>query len=609
MQEVTSAETATSTIFDQLRTNAVVDTSSRSRAFSDFMGLMSQSGSRQSAQFQAAQSAPNQIDPGFDVAAAQNAALVQNAALAEGAPVQAVAATAAAVAPAYSTAANAAGTTVGSVASQLKQGGEAVSSAARNAPVSREAFEETKPLLLKAGFSDKDISELAARVQAGTLTWGQLIQNIGSHMTGAKKAVSLSASEGADLQSLFQKMGFAANASAQMVQSVAKGDGLKVLASIQNKLSTMPEDTTLGMDKNELAAFFKAMRVPAATAEKLTQTLNENSTVADMKAALATMGQALKDQHAKTAAGDAELAKSIGKIMEKDTAKHARDTVDATGQAVSSSSGPQVAYELKTKGKDDTSWFDQREQAQQQKTQQQKASDEAWKGFNSKVRADETVLQSSPSGQQLSQAAAQAAGKDAGGKDALESLTRAAAGATTGSAAGALNAQQGKAEAAQQTRAFDKVVAPKVLDQVSEAMLKDLGQGRKQLTVQLDPENLGKVQLVLQVKGKEVSALIQAEDAQTAAMLTSNMESLKKTLQDQGLTVQNLEVQTGLASRQDQQQAFNADQHNQAQEKQDLSRIFSQLKMLRDDGVDVASDMQNMRMQAILADQGLHIIA
>jgi len=140
-------------------------------------------------------------------------------------------------------------------------------------------------------------------------------------------------------------------------------------------------------------------------------------------------------------------------------------------------------------------------------------------------------------------------------------------------------------------------------------MLKDLGQGRKQMTIQLDPENLGKAQIILQLKGKEISALIQVEDAQTAAMLSSNMESLKKTLEDQGLTVQNLEVQAGLTSRQDQQAAFNADQHNQAQERQELSRMISQLRMLRGEGGDMAPDMQNVHMQAILADQGLHIIA
>jgi flagellar hook-length control protein FliK len=91
-------------------------------------------------------------------------------------------------------------------------------------------------------------------------------------------------------------------------------------------------------------------------------------------------------------------------------------------------------------------------------------------------------------------------------------------------------------------------------------------------------------------------------------MLTAQLDTIKKALEDQGLKVQNLEVQTGLASRQE-QQLFSTDQHNQAQERQDLSNLFSRLRMLRADASSMAQDMQNAGMQAILSDQGLHVIA
>jgi len=451
-------------------------------------------------------------------------------------------------------------------------------------------------LLAKAGVSDTEMADLAARVQAGTLTWGQLVQNLGSHMTGAKKPVSLSASECTELQTMFQKLGFAVDTSAQMVTTVTKGDGLKVLSSVQNKLATMQDDSTLNLDKNQLKTFFKAMNVPAETAAKLTNMLGAESTVADMKNALALMSQAMQDQRAKTTASDTELAKSLGKIMEKDTAKNVRDTTQNIAKASSSSSDAQVGFELKTKDKNDMSWFDQREKTPEQKATDKASDDASWRSFTSKVRTDDTTLANSASSQQSTQAAA-ATGKES---SSLEALARAGQ---------SVNAQQGKAEAAQLTKTLERPAAPKVLEQVTDAMLKDLGQGRKQMTIQLDPENLGKAQVILQVKGKEISAMIQVEDAQTAAMLSANMDSLKKTLEDQGLTVQNLEVQAGLTSRQDQQAAFNADQHNQAQERQELSRLFSQLRMMRDDFGDMAPDMQNMQMQAILADQGLHIIA
>ncbi len=643
MQEVTSAETKTSTIFDQLRSSVLVDTSSKSRAFSDFLGLMSQPAATTGTQ---SQGAVTQINSTLEtstgvclpVAAALSVPLAQ--ALEENSPVQSAAdtlaatngtaatntasasiaaASASAGTSAVASAASAASATVastsaastasaaaGATASAAKKAlssqsrnaaSETLSSTAKNAPVSREAFEKAKPLLAKAGVSDTEMADLAARVQAGSLTWGQLVQSVGNHMTGAKKTVALSASETTELQTTFQKLGFATDVSSQMAKSTASGDGLKALSSLQNKLETLQDDSTLGISKEQFSTFFKAMNVPGETAAKLTQLLGPESTVADMKNALAQISQAMQDQRAKTTASDTELAKSLGKLMKDDTAKAARDTKQ-TAEATSSSSDAKVGFELKTKDTNDTAWFDQREKTSQQKSGE-KANDDAWRSFTSKVRADDTTQANAAAGAQQS-AQATATAFAAGKESSLEAMARSAQ---------SVNAQQGKAELAQQAKTVDKPLAPKVLDQVSEAMLKDLGQGRKQMTIQLDPENLGKAQVVLQVKGKEISALIQVEDSQTAAMLSSNMESLKKTLEDQGLTVQNLEVQAGLTSNQEKQTAFSADQHNQAQERQELSRLFSQLRMMRDDGGDMAPDMQNMHMQAILADQGLHIVA
>jgi len=610
MQEVTSTETKTSTIFDQMRASVLVDTSSKSRAFSDFLGLMTQSGAQGAPQqsFAAPDAAPSASVPLVESAPVQAATATASAASAANAAAgnaanaaNAAANTASAAAETANAAADVAAATVSTAKDTLnakvrQNSSESRASAAKNAPVSREAFEQAKPLLRKAGLSDTEMADLAARVQAGTLTWGQLVQNLGSHMTGAKKAVALSASERTDLQAMFQKLGFASDAASEMVKSAAKGDGLTVLSSVQNKLATLQDDSSLDMDKNQLKTFFKAMNLPAETAAKLTQLLGPESTVADMKNAMAQISQALQDQRAKTTASDTELAKDLGKIMVKDAAKHARDITQTVTKTASGTSEAQVGFELKTKDANDMSWFDQREKTPEQKASDKASDDASWRSFTSKVRAEETAPQNAAaSSQQSAQAAATA--KES---SSLEALARAGQN---------VNVQQGKAETAQQAKTLERPAAPKVLEQVTEAMLKDLGQGRKQLTIQLDPENLGKAQVILQVKGKEISAMIQVEDAQTASMLSASMDSLKKTLEDQGLTVQNLEVQTGLASRQDQQAAFNADQHNQAQENQELSRLFSQLRMMRDDFGDMAPDMQNMHMQAILADQGLHIIA
>ena len=76
-----------------------------------------------------------------------------------------------------------------------------------------------------------------------------------------------------------------------------------------------------------------------------------------------------------------------------------------------------------------------------------------------------------------------------------------------------------------------------------------------------------------------------------------------------GIPVVTRGAATGLSGGAGQQSQFSADQHNQAQERQELSRIFSHMRMLRNEGGDVARDMHNEGMQAILADRGLHIVA
>lgn len=601
MQEVSATKTATDR-FDLLRTSALVDTSSQARAFSDFLGLLSQasqSGLLSSTGVRAASAqdlspylgAVQQSDNSGNNAASGGFSTVAQAAPVA-APAPAVAQTGAQAATQTSAQTTSQTATQTSTA-QSRQSSSEASLASRNTPVSREAFEEAKPLLLKAGLSDKEIQELSAKTQAGTLTWGQLVQSLGGHMSGGKKAVQLSSGEKLELQTMFQKLGFAQDVSAQLMQSMASGDGQKVLAAVQAKLASLDSDSSSGVSSNELATFFKALRVPQATADTLTKMLGENSTVAGLKTALAAGSQALQEQFVKTSGNDVQIAKSLGKIMEKDVAKATRDGSQSTAQTATESGGAQVAFELKTKDKNDTSWFDQRD-----KNQQQKSSADSWRDFIAKVRSDDSGAQSTAATQQAAAKAAAA--------DTLAAATR-SAGLSAQTAA--QTAGQTKAETAAQARPFDKVAAPKVLDQVTEAMLKDLGQGRKQLTLSLDPDSLGKIQVMLQVKGKEVSAVLQAENAETANLISTQMESLKKTLEDQGLTVQNLEVQTGLASNQQQQQLYTADEHNQAQERQEMTRLMSQLRMLRTDGADMAQDMQNADVQAIFADNSLHLIA
>ena len=588
MQEIPAAKSATSDVFEQLRAAALVDMSSQTRAFSDFLSFMSRPATDKSTsatpKFDLFQDAPQRAEASLatqDSAAAQSVYGAAN----QAAEVSAQAAQAAQTAQATAQAtAQTAQTAAQTAASARTTAADTRLAAAKNLPVSREAFEELRPALARFGLSDSEVQDLSTRAQAGQLTWGQMVHTLSAKMSGAKKPVELSADQSLDMQALFQKLGFTPDASKKLVAEVAKGDGVKVLAQIQQKLSTMPEDQTLGLDSKEMSSLFKALRLPEAAANKLAQLLNADTTAAGLKGALTLVGQEMLQQRAQGETQDTDLLRSLAKVMQKDVDKSRREAglpTDKTAQQTKDGDQPRITVEVKAPDRNDTTWFDKHDQ------QKRPAGEDAsWREFLTRVRTDD--------------AASQAKAGSQTGKESLDGLL-----GKTGLQAGT---QQAKAETTQQAKPWEKVATPKLLDQVQEAMLKDLGQGRKQMTLNLDPESLGKMQIMLQVKGKEVNAVLRADDPETAKMLTAQLESIRKVLEDQGLKVQNLEVQTGLASRQE-QQLFSADQHNQAQERQDLSNMFSRLRMLRSDSDGMAQDMQNAGMQAILSAQGLHIIA
>lgn len=85
-----------------------------------------------------------------------------------------------------------------------------------------------------------------------------------------------------------------------------------------------------------------------------------------------------------------------------------------------------------------------------------------------------------------------------------------------------------------------------VLQQVHSGLLQNLGQGRQQLTLQLNPPDLGSLTVNLKVVGKEIQAVLRAENQEARQIIAENMPLLRQSLESQGLRVTRLEVQTQL---------------------------------------------------------------
>lgn len=85
-----------------------------------------------------------------------------------------------------------------------------------------------------------------------------------------------------------------------------------------------------------------------------------------------------------------------------------------------------------------------------------------------------------------------------------------------------------------------------VLQQIHSGFLQNMGQGRQQLTLQLNPPELGSLTVNLKVFGKEVHAILRADNQEARQIIAENLPLLRQSLETQGLKVSRLEVQTQL---------------------------------------------------------------
>lgn len=79
--------------------------------------------------------------------------------------------------------------------------------------------------------------------------------------------------------------------------------------------------------------------------------------------------------------------------------------------------------------------------------------------------------------------------------------------------------------------------------QLEEALSGTVEDGVTRMNIQLNPEDLGGISLVLHNRNGEVTALIRPEKAETAEMIERQVEALRISLEQQGVKVDRLEVQ------------------------------------------------------------------
>ncbi|MDR3176451.1 MAG: flagellar hook-length control protein FliK [Desulfovibrio sp.] len=148
-----------------------------------------------------------------------------------------------------------------------------------------------------------------------------------------------------------------------------------------------------------------------------------------------------------------------------------------------------------------------------------------------------------------------------------------------------------------------------IFAQVEQGILQGARQGAQMLTLQLDPAELGSMTLVLRYNDGELKASIRTERAQSAEVLTERLAELKASLEEAGIKVAELEVQTSLSDGDFSGTWEGGEEHNLMRDANERDRFLRLSRLWREEGEDTASAQKHQAVPLTAPDGGLHLVA
>lgn len=532
----------------------------------------------------------------------------------------------------------------------------------QNMKMSREDLESMRAGLQGYGLSQHEINQIESQISSDEgLTWGQFVRNLSERMRGANSGTKISVSENQELQSFFQKLGFSPAQAKNQIKALSQGQAATVLAGVQNALASLPQDRSLTLTERELTSFLTvAMRasgqqegkqsgISSALSQAASQVAAAGSLAKNVLQLLSQFKGEASQQAQNQAVKDFKLVKLVGDTLKKSAS---RDEIwapvdhEAQTQKFLLQANSGAAKDIKDNAANQrTTPAKAVERKDQQQTQAQAKQQQA-KAENADVavkQQPQEMKAAVPQGESLDlQNAKRPAAKaeviaaqatehaemkldagsgDAASKDAWSEffgkLSAEANAVTTPRADGAKAQGFALFDTAQTLNSTNAAEAAKnanltraAMTQLQNAVLSNQGQGRTQLTLQLKPENLGALSVILQVKNKEVHAVIRAENQETGKMLTANLDSLRQSLEAQGLKVARMEVQTGLSGNTGQEAWLGQENHNQAREQQEaMAAMKMRWRIMNGEDAGPGQDAVLAQQQATQNESGLHLVA
>jgi flagellar hook-length control protein FliK len=554
-----------------------------------------------------------------------------------------------------------------------------------NLKLTREDIASLSDQLQARGFSDSEISDMETQADSDAgLTWKDMVSAVKKKVAASESTEKkeISSDDQTQLLGLFGQLGFTADESQKLVDSLAKGQTQSVWNAVNAKVSGLSGDTTVSLTSSEIAALARNLNLSDSAQTRLTalfdqsnasqglsgqglqtaftlvqnelssQITKEEQSMADFREAASTvLSQAWQkssskehsDIHEDDMARKAAQIVAMGAGVQRDdgqgdglTHSATHSTLDVLGDVPETGHSPLSqtgtgTVSTETAAQDAANARHAASKAAEQKAETTEApvvgqseAEETLKTEQSRTNAvadkygaAETTGQekntsqakshtgsdsgngafggttdngNGKSGASSSQTDKAETGTDISGKGFDEAIVT-----TTGTASGSTaytlaSMDATRLDAGATVKTVNQNLAPSTARQVENALLQDMSQGSRQITLTLNPEELGNLSVTLTVKEKEIRAVIKADSPETAALLQDQAASIRKTLEGQGFKVTKLDVQTGVTQdNQSSLQGGTEQQQGQAKGQQDsLDRLWTSLRLAQGTGSSLA---------------------
>lgn len=470
--------------------------------------------------------------------------------------------------------------------------GMAVGNVTASAEMTIEDVSALRDELARRGVRQERLDELTRLASSGErMTLGKVL----NALRGTSDGGAIGDSDKLQLKSLFQKLGLDDTQSATFLSELEAGNASNVWNALRRKMRAAGGDG-ISLEASEADALARALGISGNTLEALRKsfggaagaTLDANG----LQQLFAGVEQELTRREQQDKKLEVALGESLNPILQR--LRSRQESADSANRLGSRNADQSEAlmhdtFQRKTGGvprPQDTP-----------EEPQDGLSGKKDKGAHGKTYLEELLTRSSNRDSEKTARSSQG--------DAWDTMLRRIHVVDS-------NMQQSTTTQPAKGEAATLPAAPQqVLSQIEKGFLSGLQDGTRRMELRLDPAELGALSVVLTVRNGEVSAVIRPERAETAQLVNDHLHQLRQQLEQQGIKVERLEVQTQLSNNQNGSTWQGLDQHNQNREQQERSETIERMRRMAKLGGGDGAMAREMQFTGRAADSaaGLHLIA